>query len=417
VILKRLVLRGFRNLEDAELDFPSEGIAIVGENAQGKSNLLEAIHYLEIFRSFRGSRDTRLIRFGDPLFRVEGQLERAPLRKPSDAPFDAPSEAPSGAPSGDSVEGPSAAPLRVAAAVQRSGEPRKRVTVDGLPPSRLGDALGSVGTVLFTPDDVRLVSDEPEGRRRFLDVLLSVNVPGYLAALLRYRQILAQRNAALRDLAPPTSIQLWDGMLADVGGQVAEARASWLMEQAQPFRQIYAAISGGEVAEISYDPGIPLGDSFPAAEGGVATGAHWRDALRAALEDGLEGDRRRGSTRAGPHRDDLRIELCPSDGAPRDLRDYGSGGQRRTAALALRILEGETIRARTGSPPILLLDDVFAELDAPRSEGLMTQLEQAARGQVILTAPKASDLRFRVAELPQWGILAGQLRSAAGQSS
>lgn len=376
MILERLVLRGFRNLEDAELDLSSGGFALVGENAQGKSNLLEAIHYLEIFRSFRGSRDTRLIRFGAPLFRVEGILV-----------------------SGGDVSLPS---LRVAAAVQRAGEPRKRVTLDGVAPPRMGEALGRVGSVLFTPDDVRLVSDEPEGRRRFLDVLLSVNVPGYLTTLLRYRQVLAQRNAALRDAAPPDSVRVWDAMLADAGGQVAEARSAWVHSWADAFRDVYLDISGGEASALKYEPGIPPAPEVP-----------WRDALLEALESGLEMDRRRGSTRAGPHRDDLQIQLLPPSGPPRDLREFGSGGQRRTAALTLRILEGETIRTRTGSPPLLLLDDVFAELDTPRSERLMGQLERTARGQVILTAPKASDLKFRTAELPRWAITAGRIEGNA----
>jgi DNA replication and repair protein RecF len=379
VILERLVLRGFRNLEDAELAIPQHGFALVGENAQGKSNLLEAIHYLEIFRSFRGSRDSRMIAFGAPLFRLEGTLVSGAV-----APADAP-------------------PLRVAAAVQRAGEPKKRVTVDGQVPVRLGDALGRVGSVLFTPDDVRLVSDEPDGRRRFLDVLLSVNVPGYLAVLLRYRQILAQRNAALRDGAPLPSVQVWDAMLADAGGQVAAARAHWVQGVADAFRRVYEGISGGESAALRHESGIPRPER-------TGDAADWSAVLLEALRDGLEGDRKRGSTRAGPHRDDLRIEVLPADAPPRDLREFGSGGQRRTAALALRILEGETIRERTGTPPLLLLDDVFAELDLPRSERLMAQLEETARGQVILTAPKVSDLRFRVAELPQWGIHRGQIR-------
>ena len=179
--LQRLRLTGFRNLQDGTLEFPEEGVAVVGPNAQGKSNLLEAIYYLEIFRSFRGTREDRIVRFGAEHFRVEGRLVGD-------------GEGGEGEAAGD------AAPrtLTVAAAFVKAGRVKK-VTLDGREPPRIADAIGRVGAVLFTPEDVRLVSDGPQERRRFLDILLSINVPGYLDALQRYRQALAQRNAALRE--------------------------------------------------------------------------------------------------------------------------------------------------------------------------------------------------------------------------
>jgi DNA replication and repair protein RecF len=394
--VRRLRLQGFRNLEDASLELPPEGLALVGANAQGKTNFLEALHYLEIFRSFRGARDVRLIRFGMPLFRLEGELAGARDGEPS----------------------------RVAAAVQREG-PVKRVTLDGDAPPRIGDALGNVGSVLFTPDDVRLVADGPQERRRFLDIVLSVNVPGYLEALQRYRQVLNQRNAALRDRAPRASVQAWDAMFAESGGRVMAARAAWVREGARVFQAVVAEVSGGERATLAYLPAL-AGSSDPMAARGSGdagdaghdpTGeAAWGEALEHALAASADQERRRATTLVGPHRDELRLRSEPGgqEGTPqgvRDLREYGSGGQKRTAALALRILEAETVLRRRGRPALLLLDDVFAELDAERSERVLGLLDRTAAGQVILTAPKDADIRFRHDRLPRWHISAGRIET------
>jgi len=419
VILQRLRLQGFRNLEDMVLEIPPEGVALVGPNAQGKSNFLEAIHYLEIFRSARGTRDTRLIRFGEAFFRLEGGL-----LVPSPV---------SAGPEGRQT---------VAAAVQRSG-PVKKVTVDGAVPARIGDALGQVGSVLFTPDDVRLVSDGPQERRRFLDIVLSVNVPGYLEALQRYRQVLAQRNAALRDRAPRGSVEAWDPLLVRSGARVLRMRAAWVRLGAPTFRDVVREVSGGEWGTLDYLPGIPGGrhpetgyDAGPGSEGEAegepgggpeknpefmdspesGADARWEVLLAEALREGREEERRRGMTLVGPHRDELRLRLDPEpgDAAPRggqDLREYGSGGQKRTAALALRILEAETVLRRRGRPALLLLDDVFAELDAARSERVLGLLDRTAAGQVILTAPKEADVRFRRDRLPRWRILGGRIHA------
>jgi len=385
--LRALHLTGFRNLRDAVLDFPSEGVALVGANAQGKSNLLESIHYLEIFRSARGSRDTQLIRFGETHFRVEGRL---------------------------TGRGASS----VAAAVQRPG-PVKRVSVDGTSPPRLGDALGKVASVLFTPEDARLVAQGPDERRRFLDIVLSVNLPGYLAALLRYRQILGQRNAALRDRAPAATVAAWDPLLAESGGQVARARARWAAQHEAGFRDLVAEISGGEWGGLGYRSGIPEVRGLTPDDA-----AGWVSAFLSGLESTAEGERRRGVTLVGPHRDDLLLTGAPEQEDPtappavvRDLRDFGSGGQKRTAALALRLLEAETLRERRGVAPILLLDDVFAELDGARSERILPLLERTAGAQVILTAPKEADIRFRRDRLAPWTVQGGAIQGSAGEGS
>ncbi len=377
-MLTQLRLSGFRNLADARLDLPAEGVALVGANAQGKTNLLEAIYYLEIFRSFRGTRDSRIIRFGEDVFRVEGHLEHGADRQV------------------------------IAAAYQRSGS-LKKVTVEGVEPATLGAAIGGVGAVLFTPEDVRIVSDGPEERRRFLDIMLSLNLPGYLEALQKYRQALSQRNAVLRDGGEAAAVRAWDALLARLGGEISHRRVRWVEERGSEFRSVFSEASGGEEATVSYQPGSV--DEPPPGEAGSEA---WGDAMAEKLDRQFESDRRRGTTQSGPHRDELRMHLTGSGGSdassePRDLRHFGSGGQRRTAALTLRILEARTVAERRGRPPLLLLDDLFAELDADRSRRVVELLDRTAAGQVILTAPKQSDLHFRADRLVRWNIHDGRV--------
>jgi DNA replication and repair protein RecF len=372
VRLTHLSIRRFRNLGVQQLDVPPEGVALVGENAQGKSNFLESIYYLETFRSFRGARDDQLIGFGEDVFRVAGRLT-----------------APDGI---DSVE--------VAAAFQKRGK-RKKVTVDGVEPERLSHGLGRLAAVVFSPADVAIVNEGPSGRRRFLDIVLSLNAAGYLPAIQRYRQVLQQRNAALKDGLAWNMIRLWDEPLVRSGTAVSVARARWIDEVRPAFHDYYAEVSGGPGAQLDYRSSVPVDDA--GSEEAVA------DAFREALDRNADRERRVGSTVVGPHRDDVSIAL--SGDRELDVRDFGSGGQRRTAALALRLVEAGTIRAARGQEPIVLMDDVFAELDEGRSERILDLIEREETGQVILTAPKESDVRVRRDALPRWGIRAGRIES------
>lgn len=370
--LQRLSLRHFRNLGIQDLQFPPEGVAIVGDNAQGKSNLLEAIYYLETLRSFRGARDDQLLAFGEGVFRVAGQL-------------------------GGGDEG--ARDAEVTAAFQRKGK-KKKVTVDGAETDRLGDALGRLAAVVFSPSDVELVSGGPGERRRFLDILLSLNEPGYLEALQDFRKILSRRNALLKDEQPSAVIMAWDQGLIRSGAAVTRARQIWVESRSEAFCEYYAVVSGGHRASMAYRPSVTL-DGADTLEG-VA------EAYAGALEATRERERRVGATVVGPHRDDVRLRL-EDEGDELDLRDYGSGGQRRTAALALRLVEAKTIREARGQEPIVLLDDVFAELDEGRSERVLDLMEREETGQVVLTAPKDGDVRIRKDALPRWRIRNGRV--------
>lgn len=369
--LERLTLAGFRNLADVRLDLPSEGLALVGRNAQGKSNFLEAIHYLDTFRSFRRARDEQLVRSGEAVFRVHGSFLSA---------------------GGDRTT--------VSAAYDRTSG-KKRAKVDDVEVGRLSDAIGTAGTVLFTPDDVALVSGGPDERRRFLDVLLSLNVPGYLDSLQRYRSALSQRNAALREHAPVASVRAWDGLLVEAGATVVAVRSEWIGSNAAGLMDRYRRIAGGGTLAMRYRPGLAGGrDATTVGEAAAAFGE--------ALAGSRSAEARRRTTVVGPHRDEIEMLLTEGENE-RDLRQFGSGGERRTAALALRLVEADTRRSTLGEEPVLLLDDVFAELDEDRSARIAQLIDEALPGQVFVAVPKETDIRVRAEWLPRWSVAGGRI--------
>ena len=387
--LERLVARNYRNFGELRLEFPEAGAIIVGPNGSGKTNLLEAIYYLEIFRSFRGARDSDLVRFGEDVFRVEGTVR-----------------------TGESLE-------ELAAAYQKTGR-RKKVEVDGGEVERIADALGALGAVVFSLEDADLVCGSPGRRRRFLDILLSLVAPGYLASLQRYRAVLAQRNEALRQGAGDM-VDAWTDGLIEPGARVMAEREAWIESSASAFASYHAEIADGWTGGLAYEPALggrpePEGSGAPepsAAEPRAECGtperiARWEERLRRAMHENVERDRRRGSTQAGPQRDDLLIRAVVEDsGEERGLRTYGSGGQQRTAAIALRLVEADTLRESLGRDPIYLLDDVFAELDRDRASRVVRLLDEGRSGQVLLTVPKPADVPLRGGGLVQWRIREG----------
>jgi DNA replication and repair protein RecF len=386
--INRLQLTGFRNLEDQLLEIPPEGVAVIGDNAQGKTNLLEAIHYLEAFRSFRGARDDQLVRMGEEIFRLQAHVQ---------------DESGPGM-AGSSPQGVRDGEVTVAAACE-AGTKRKKVTLDGRVVDSIAEAVGRLGSVLFTPEDVRLVSDGPSERRRFLDIVLSLNDPDYLAALQRFRRSLANRNAALKQGGTIPGVAAWDTLMIESGSRILLARARWVREVRELFQHYCREVSGGERAQLEHEPGLP------GIESETLTGLspdQVKESYGDALRESRAMERRRRVTLVGPHRDELRFTLGSAEGE-RDVRAYGSGGQRRTVALALRLVEADTVRRLRGTEPILLLDDVFAELDENRSERLLDLLGRVLPGQVILTAPKENDVRFRKDLLPRWTMIEGRI--------
>ena len=381
--LERLHLSNFRNFRELRCEFPKAGAIVIGPNVAGKTNLLEAIYYLEIFRSFRGAPDRELVRFGEEVFRIEAGLS-----------------------DGSEHTG-------LAAAFQRPGH-RKKVELGGLEVDRIADAIGAFGAVVFDLDDAVLVSGSPGRRRRFMDIVLSLVVPGYLVDLQRYRAVLGQRNEALR-AGRAEVVDAWTEGLVAPGARLMAARDAWIRERTQGFRHYHEVISGGPGASLAYETGLP-GGAHETAIGEDIGGdradppGSWEDRIRHGLHAGRERDVRRGFTTVGPHRDDLAIRAeVETDGPERDLRAFGSGGQKRTAAIALRLVEADSLRDARGREPVYLLDDVFAELDRDRAERVFRLLEDGRTGQVFLTAPKPSDMPLRDGGLARWRFQDGAL--------
>lgn len=384
--LSRLVLRHFRNLESRELELPREGVALIGDNAQGKSNFLEAIYYLETLRSFRGARDDQMVAFGEDVFRIVATAE--------------------------SEERDEGRAVEIAAAFQRRGR-KKKVSVDGVEAERLSDALGTLSAVIFSPSDVELVSGGPSERRRFLDIMLSLNEDGYVRALADYKKILQRRNASLKAGEPASTVAAWEPGLIRAGAVVMLGRERWVEEKRAAFGDYYERVSGGERGGMTYRPDVDLSRLGPSDDDllGRERLEQIEAAFREALRSSCERERRRGVTVVGPQRDDVRLALEEDDDDRLDLRDFGSGGQRRTAALALRLVEAMTVRERRSRKPLVLLDDVFAELDAGRSERILDLMESEEIGQVVLTAPKDADVRIRRDALPRWRISRGVIEA------
>lgn len=354
--LERLVIRGFRNLEALDCAVPREGAALLGRNGQGKTNLLEAIYYPVLFRSLRGGADAEVATFGGPGFHVGASV---------------------------TVDG---VPLEIAATYQTAGK-RKRIAVDGVDTPRLADAVGRWTAVAFLPGDVALASGPAAERRQYLDRMLSLADRGYLSALTRYRAALAQRNSALRQ-GRAELVEAFDAPLAATGAVVVAGRLRWL-ERAEP-RFAAELESLGEAGRGA------LRYHGPAA---LADAAEWRP----ALDHARQRDLARGLTTVGPHRDDIVLEV-----GGRELRAFGSTGQHRSAAIALKLVELDTLAEARGIQPALLLDDVFAELDGERQRRLAARLVQPDVRQVFITAPRPDELP-EVVHLPRWTVDAGKV--------
>jgi len=337
--IQRLKLNEFRNYPSMEME-PEAGINILhGENAQGKTNAVEAIFLCALLRSHRSSKDGELIRKDQPGAYVGLWYEGLHGAHQIEVKF-------------------------------RQGE-RKKLFFDKQLLARTGELMGHFNVVMFSPEDLALVKGGPSERRRFLDMEICQLRPAYYYRLQQYNAALKQRNALLKQsaLCSPSTLFMWDEQLAVFGSQIMEEREKFLRRILPIAAEIHGFITEGrEKLELFYKPDLPI-------EG--KNGESLYEALLEALQRNTQEDMRRGYTGTGPHRDDICLLLNEAD-----VRLFGSQGQQRSAALSLKLSEIDILEEEKGESPVLLLDDVLSELDDRRGKLL---LERMRKAQTFLT--------------------------------
>ncbi len=335
LFLKTLLLTHFKNYTQHRVELSPRLNGFVGPNGTGKTNLLEAVHVLCLTRSHRGLSDRYMVQHGAKGYRIEGHFERD-----------------------DETE-------RIV--VQYDGQ-RKEVERNGAPFPRLMDYIGRFPVVMVSPDDVALIQEGSEERRRFLDATLSQLSPTYLSQLTVYTSLLKQRNALLKAFAEQRRfdvllLETFDQQMAGPAAALWKMRRTFVAELAPLFQEIYTEIAGlSEPVALQLEQGSDSDD------------------LIAELIAYRDRDRTLERTSVGPHRDDLNLTL---HGYP--VKKYASQGQLKSFLLALRLAQYETLRQAKGTTPLLLLDDIFDKLDEQRVQQLIALLWKRQFGQIFLT--------------------------------
>ncbi|MEJ5220824.1 MAG: DNA replication/repair protein RecF [Tepidiforma sp.] len=368
-----LELVNFRNYVRAHIRLDRGLNLFVGDNAQGKSNLLEAIYLLSTLRSSRASQDSDLVRrdilpSDFPVARLACQVER----------------------SAGNLALELAIVGRTVDPAHRAG---KRVRVNGVP-RKASDAVGQLCAVLFTTLDIDIVAGPPLMRRRYLDMMISQVDRGYLRAMQKYARVLQQRNSLLKRIqareAQAHELAFWDQELAHAGGTIYWARADALGHLAIQAEQQMERLSDGlESLTLIYRPSIGGLDQYDAP----IDDAEWTGRMLKALQAVRQREIAAGATLVGPHRDDVEVLI---DGMPADA--FASRAQQRTAALAMRLAEASYLRRALGDDPVVLLDDVLSELDARRRRALLEYIDTFQQTLVTTADPdRLRDIYTRAA--------------------
>lgn len=358
VHLASMRLRDFRNYVRLDASFAPGFHVFLGENAQGKTNILEAIYLLSTLRSFRGVGGAQMIRHGAKGYFVGGTVVGAGEQE-----------------------------------IKAYWSARERkLSVDGRPIRRLTEYLGLVRAVVFCTEDLQLVKGAARGRRRFLDLLLSQTEPGYLGMLLRYTQAVRSRNALLKQPNPDEAIlESFTQEMVVVGSRLIEARQGLLPKLAPVVGAAYGQVSRGrDEFEMTYQPTV-------------------RGDFAVELAKARARERAFRTTLVGPHRDELVLRLNGQLAGA-----YASEGQKRTIAIALKMAQAEMLGEVHGVMPVLLIDDVMGELDAARRAGLMPLLQRAHRtgGQVFMTCTEENWSDDFGGKLHRWQVEKGVLKGA-----
>lgn len=337
--IREIELVNFRNYRKLKLDFAKDYNLIYGRNAQGKTNILEAIFLCSAGRSHRTSKDNELIRFNEEGYYVNLTVERRDGEK--------------------NIE------------ILYKRNEKKRIKINGVSISRNGQLMGQLNTVLFSPEDLSLVKGGPAERRRFLDIAISQIKPSYFYDLQQYSKILTQRNALLKEIGSRSSgseklkdtLEIWNENLAETGSRIILERSIYLSELSKKAYGWHNLLTGQkEKIEVIYCPSIDISKCNGVNE--------IKAKFLEYLNDEIEKEIRSGMTMYGPQRDDVELKING-----KSVKMYASQGQQRTAALTLKLSETELLKEIIGEYPVLLLDDVFSELDAFRKDYILASLE------------------------------------------
>jgi DNA replication and repair protein RecF len=407
VHLAHLRLRDFRNYTRLDADFAPGFHLLLGDNAQGKTNILEAVYLMATLRSFRGVGGAQMIRHGQKGYFVggtvvggavpsislaspkggEGRGEEAEISQ-----IQNPSPQPSPRLSGERETKILASHSEREVKIYWSARERK-LALDGQPVKRLGDYLGVLRAVVFCTEDLQLVKGAARARRRFLDLLLAQTQPAYLPLLQRYLRAVRARKALLQHSRPggtdEATLDSFSRELVELGGQLIRMRTELAPKFSPLARLAYRRISNdAEELRIEYQPSV-------------------KKDFAVELAQSRNRERTYRSTLVGPHRDDLQLLLNEKSAA-----QFGSEGQKRTLAIALKMAQAEYLAGIHGSAPVLLIDDVMGELDVKRRSGFLPLLEQARKtsGQVFMTATEENWPAELGKDLQRWEVQAGALK-------
>ena len=322
MIVESIELQNYRNYEKLHMDFSGGTNLLYGDNAQGKTNLLEAIYVCSTTKSHRGSKDKEIIRF---------QQEESHIKllvKKRDVPY------------------------RIDMHLKKNKT--KGVAINGIPIRKASELFGIVNVVFFSPEDLNIIKNGPSERRRFLDLELCQLNKLYVHALIQYNRVITQRNKLLKDLVfhpeYEETLDIWDEQMIQYGSQVIQFRQEFIEQLNNIILNIHKQLSGEEeTLELFYEANTSI------------------DQLKNSLAKSRESDLRQKTTGVGPHRDDISFMVNGID-----IRKYGSQGQQRTAALSLKLAEIELVKHLVNDYPILLLDDVLSELDGNRQKHLLS---------------------------------------------
>lgn len=343
--IKNLFLKNFRNYADETFAFDGGINVLYGKNAQGKTNCAEAVFYLCTGTSPRARKEKQLIRAGE---------EAAFIRADAESRFGS---------------------VRIEADIY---ENKREIRINGVKIGKNADLLGNINGVFFSPSELRLVQDGPDERRRFLNVSISQMSKSYYTALIRYNKILEQRNALLknRDISLVfETLPVWDAQLCRYAAEIVEKRSEYISMLAPAAQEKHAFLTdGAEKLEIFSEKKYPEGKEEIAQK------------LEEDFAANYERDVRLGFTASGPHRDDLKILI-----GGEEARVFGSQGQARTAALAIKLAEVDIFKKISGEYPVLILDDVMSELDLARRRKLLAQIDGV---QTILTCTHTEKVLF-----------------------